>query len=199
LKKSHVIFCLPLLLVISCSNDSNTRSKATPQPVASERKSLLERMDEKNGYTQSEDGSWVPKNDKRSSFETNRESAYFKGDYNKKEFKTKDVSKKSWWGNTKYESKKFEGNLDGNRFRTASNIRDQGPARETGSAARETGNYRTGNYATSTATESGATRLDRPSDAETDARRRVYTAPSVIDWREQRALSVGQTNGMLGK
>lgn len=198
MKKSHLIFCLPLLLVISCSTDSDTRSASTPKPASNERKSLSQRLDEKNGFTTDKDGNWVPQKDKRSSFETNRESAYFKGDYNKKEFKTKDISKKAWWGDTKYESKKFEGNTDGSRFQTASNLQGKG-ARESGANARLPGAYKTSDYATNSANEASGTRIDRPSDAETDIRRRVYTAPSVIDWKEQRALSVGQTNGILGR
>ena len=150
------------------------------------------------GYSKDEKGNYLPKSNKRSSFETNRDSPYFKGDYAKKDYKTSQISKKSWWGDTKYESKKFEGDTDGSRFQTASKLGEKG-AQESGTAAKLPGKYKTANYATNSASETGSKRLDHTSDAETDFRRKVYTAPSVIDWREQRGMSLGETKSMLGR
>ena len=151
-----------------------------------------------NGFKTDAAGNFVPRSNKRSSFELNRDSAYFKGDYAKKDFKTNDYSKKSWWGDTKYEAKNYQGDTDGSRFRSASRFQGAG-AREAGSAADLPGAYKTGSYATRAARETAGTRIDRPSDAETDVRRRVYTAPSVIDWREQRGMTVSEAKGLLGR
>ena len=41
--------------------------------------------------------------------------------------------------------------------------------------------------------------MAKPSDAETDVRRRVFDAPDVIDWREQRPLTIQETRGILGR
>lgn len=200
MKKSLVTLCLPLLLVISCSSDSGSSSNDAARPTSNSpaRKSLASRLDENNGYKQDQEGNWLPQNDKRSSFETNRESKYFNSEFTKKDFKTKDYSKKSWWGDTKYETKKFEGDTDGSRFQTASKFQNQG-AREANTNAKLPGAYQTSDYATSSAREGTSKRMEHTSDAETDFRRKVYGAPSVIDWREQRAMSVGQTKGILGR
>lgn len=190
-----VILCLPFLLVVSCSSDSDSASKSSSAPT---KKSLAQRLDENNGYKQDGEGNWLPQSDKRSSFETNRESAYFKGDYAKKQYKTQDYAKKSWWGDTKYESKSYQGNTDGSRFQTSSKFQQQG-AREANTAADIPDNYKTGAYATNAANEAGSKRLDKTSDAETDSRRRVFTQPEIYDWRQQRSMSVSETKGLLGR
>lgn len=150
------------------------------------------------GFTKDADGNFLPTSKKRSSFEMNRDSPHFKGDYAKKNFKTNDYSKKSWWGDTKYESKKYEGNTDGSRFQASSRFQDAG-AREANTSARLPGTYRTEQYGTGAAREAGSSRLGKPSDAETDVRRRVFTPPAVVDWREQRSMSMGETKSILGR
>ena len=59
--------------------------------------------------------------------------------------------------------------------------------------------YEVGPYQTSTAREQNASRLEHPSDAETDIRRRVYKQPEIIDWEDQKDLSVKDTNRLLGR
>lgn len=195
LKRFPVILYLPFLLAVSCSSDSNSSSSGNPSLA---QKSLAQRLDENNGYKQDSEGNWLPQSGKRSSFETNRESAYFKGDYAKKQYKTEDYAKKSWWGDTKYESKSYEGNTDGSRFQTTSKFQQQG-AREAKTAANIPDNYKTGTYATTSAREAGSERLGKSSDAETDARRRVFPQPEIYDWREQRSMSVSETKGIMGR
>jgi len=196
LNRIAAILCLPfLLLSVSCSSDSDSASKSTSAPT---KKSLSARLDENNGYKQDGEGNWLPQSDKRSSFELNRESAYFKGDYAKKQYKTGDYAKKSWWGDTKYESKRYEGKTDGSRFQTTSKFQQQG-AREANTAADIPDNYKTGNYATSAAREAGSKRLGKSSDAETDVRRRVFPQPEMFDWRQQRDMSVSETKNIMGR
>ena len=71
------ILCLLVALPVSCA------SHPDPGPPAT-RKSLSQRLEEKNGYKQDPKGNWVPQNDKRSSFESKGTSPYFQGDYQKK-------------------------------------------------------------------------------------------------------------------
>lgn len=188
------MLCLLALIPASCASDPGGKDKSRP----AERKTLSQRMDEKNGYTQDADGNWVPRSDKRSSFESQGKSPYFQDKYEKKTFKTGDYKKKSWWGNKEYGRKEFAGNTDGSRFQKASRLDGQG-ARESGTAADLPAAYQTGEYATTAARESGRSDLAKPSDAETDVRRRVYQAPDIIDWREQRSLSLEQSKGILGR
>jgi hypothetical protein len=195
-RKLRLISCLSALLAASCATDS--AEKKDPATPAAAPKTMSERLSESNGYKQDADGNWVPQNDKRSSFESQGQSAYFQGDYGKKTYKAGDFSKKSWWGGKNYGSQQYAGNTDASRFQTDSSLAGKN-AGESGSAAKLPSTYQTGQYATSNARETGRDKLAKPSDAETDARRKVYQAPEVIDWREQRSLSLEQSKGILGR
>lgn len=179
------------LLPVSCSNDPESGRPA-------ERKPLSQRIDEKNGYSQDANGNWVPQTNKRSSFETQGQSPYFKGKIDKKAYKTGEYDRKAWWGNKDYGRQQYAGKTDGSRFQKDSRFDGKG-ARESGSAADIPDPYQTDNYATNAAREAGRSSIDRPSDAETDIRRRVYQPPEIIDWREQRSLSLEQSKGILGR
>lgn len=183
---------LPLLvaLVASCAEDS--------KPAADSNKpmSLSERVNEKVAFKQDSEGHWAPNVNRRSSFEKNRESPYFKSDYAKKEYKTGEYAKKSWWGNKEYKATEYAGNTDGSRFKQASKFSGQS-ARDAGKTY-QTGTYETGAYGTGKARESGRS-VARTSDAETDSRRRTYTQPPIIDWQAERKLSVKETNRFLGR
>lgn len=198
------IVFLPIILIASCAKDGDGGSSSAAAKSDSGFKPLSERMADTmagrdGGYAKDEDGNWSSSSKKRSSFETNRESAYFKGGVEKKEFGgKKDYSKKSWWGDTRYESKKYEGDTDGSRFQTASRYQGSG-ARESGSTANISKGYDTGSYETGSAREAGKTNLAKPSDAETDIRRRVYPKPHVTNWGENQRMSIEDTKSFLGR
>lgn len=191
MKTAGTILCLAVLLA-SCAKDSKPASSQT------ELKPLSQRLNETNGYQPDANGNWVPRSDRRSSFESQRESPYFKGDYRKKDYQTGQYARKSWWGNKDYGRQAYQGKTDGSRFQQSSRLQDQG-AREAGTAARTPDPYQTSTYTTGTAREAGADSLARPSDAETDARRDVFVQPEIIDWREQRRLSVQESRSILGR
>jgi hypothetical protein len=193
---TRAISGLLALFLASCAGDSGSQPTGASQ--ASTLKPLSERLGENNGFKQDADGNWVPRSDKRSSYESAGPPAMFQGEYQKKTYKTGEYAKKSWWGNKDYGRKEYAGNTDGSRFQTNSRFDGQG-AREAGNQADIPDPYQTGTYATNAARETGNEAIGRPSDAETDIRRRVYTPPSVIDWREQRSLSLEQSKGILGR
>ncbi len=189
-------FILPLsLLLAACGSDSGSRPSAAAAPA---RQSLNERMSASNGYKQDANGNWVPQNDKRSSFESKGESNYAKKGYQKQVYKTGDYSKKSWWGNKQYDRKAYSGNTDGSRFQKTSGLQGQG-AREAGNAARIPDPYATNTYATNAAREAGTDRLGKNPDAATENRRKVFQQPEIIDWREQRSVTMEQSKGILGR
>ncbi|HEY8962436.1 MAG TPA: hypothetical protein VIM57_09545, partial [Luteolibacter sp.] len=147
-----------------------------------------------SGYTRTEKGQWVPKDGgKRSSFEAKGESPYFKGEYAGKEYKAGDYAKKAWLGGKSYDRKVYQGDTDGGRFVKNSRFNgknaheDKQSAREAAQPANE--GKRT--YATGEAHESEAKTLPKPVDAESADKR--YPRPDIIDWQEQRALSIEQT------
>lgn len=191
------IFQLSILLtaalLASCAQKTGSSSSG------SQHRTLSERMNEKSGFVQDDEGNWKPRIDRRSSFESVGDSPYFKGDYATKQYKAGEYAKKSWWGSKDYEHKTYAGDTDGSRFTKTSRF-DGSKARDGDLTAREGGTtYETGDYATSTAREANAKRLEHPSDAETDVRRRVFQKPEIIDYQTHQKLTLQQTKSFLGR
>ena len=195
MKTTRPLLLLSAILLGSCASDSGTdKSKpaATPQ-----RKSLSERMSGESGYKQDANGNWVAQSEKRSPYESVGQDPNFTKDFKKQEYKTGDYTKKSWWGNKNYDSKSYAGNTDGSRFQKASALDGKG-AREAGSNAKIPDPYKTGTYATGDAREAGKNSIAKPSNDGIENRREVYEAPEIMDWKEQRKLSMDQSKGILG-
>jgi hypothetical protein len=188
------ILLLPLLLA-SCGADSQNKSTASSVP---KRKTLSERMNEENGYKQDANGNWVPRSDKRSPYESQGQSNYANKDYKKQEYKAGDYSKKSWLGGKEYDRKAYAGNTDGSRFEKASDLDGKG-ARETSTTLGPQDNYKTGEYATSSAREAGSKPISKSSNDLIENRRDDYQQPEIIDWREQRSMSMDQSKGLFGR
>lgn len=188
--------CIALLLT-SCATDRGD----APAPAESHQ-TLSQRLSDTGGYKVDSEGNWKPRNNKRSSFESEGASQFSKSKTaklnGKTDYKTGEFAKKSWWGNKDYGRKAYSGNTDGSRFQKNSRLDGIG-ARESGGAADLPDPYQTGNYATSSANESSQSNIDRPADAETDERRNVFQQPKIIDWRQQRTLSLDQSKGILGR
>lgn len=196
MKTFRPLLWLLVLLPVSCASGpdgGNTAGSAAPPT----RKTLSQRLDESNGYKVDSDGNWVPQNNQRSSFESQGDSPYFQGNYQKKQYKTGEYSKKSWWGNKEYGRKEYAGNTDGSRFQKSSRLDGKG-AREAGKAADVPQTYQTDTYATNAAREANGKRIAKPANAETENRRGVFPQPEIIDWRQQRSLSLEQSKGILG-
>ncbi|QTN34050.1 hypothetical protein HZ994_17575 [Akkermansiaceae bacterium] len=168
------------------------------KPAVAEHKGLQERLTEGGGYIQDANGQWVPRSDKRSQYDSKGESPYFKGKLEKESYKTGDYAKKTWWGGKDYQTKGYEGNTDASRFQTKAR-QDGMTARDSGKGARESGIFKTNTLDGKSARETGASAVSRPADAETEFRRGVFQAPSVIGWREQRSMSMERSKGILGR
>ena len=179
------------------SVSSNKTSSASSSSNTSGPKPLSQRLEEKTGYKQTSNGAWVPQSNQRSSFEKKGKSPYFQGEYQKKSYQTEGYAKKSWWGNKDYGRKEYENDKDGSHFQKNSRFDNQG-APESGAEADLPGAYQTNNYATHSAREASKGKLAKPSNTQTDTRRKVYPAPEIIDWRQQRTLSLEQSKGLLG-
>jgi len=149
---------------------------------------------------QGPNGQWPDSMEKYSASNGNRQSAYFTQTSNiAKPYKTGDYAKTAWAGKINEVAKTaYAGKTDGSRFHTPSRVA-QGDARETNAAAVVHDPYKTGDYKTSAARESNAKRLDKPSDAQTDVRRRVFPDPEITSWKEQRALDMKATKSILGR
>jgi hypothetical protein len=188
---SRIIALLPLLLAASCANNTE---KTTSAP---ERKSLSQRLDQDYGYKQDADGNWKAQSDKRSSFEYQGEASQYRKEFNKKEYKKGEYAKKSWWGNKEYDRKSYGGNTDGSRFqKTAS---QQGQNAREAKTGYQTDNYDTNTYATDAAREARAAQIGKPNNAEIENRRKVFSQPDIVDYRERRALTIEQSKSILGR
>ncbi len=195
MKKTRLILLLPAILLAACAADSGNKKTSSSSGTAL--KPLSQRIEEKNGYKKDAEGNWVPMNDKRSSFESKGQDPNFTKDYKKTEYKTGDYAKKSWWGNKDYDSKQYAGNTDGNRFQKSSDLQGKG-ARESGNAAKIPDSYKTDTYATSAAREANSNPIAKPSNDGIENRRNGFPQPEIVDWKEQRSLSVDQSKGILG-
>ena len=202
MKTRYYILGLLVLLPVSCAKDSATGNKqAAAAPAGARIRSADEWVDDHakdNGYKTDANGNFIPRSNKRSSFENKGASPYFQGEYGaNKSYKTGEYARKSWWGNKDYGRQQYAGNTDGSRFQQNSRFDGKG-ARESGSNAKIPGTYKTDNYATGAASEAGQDNLAKPGNAEIENRRGVYKQPDIVDWQEQRKLSIDQSKGLLG-
>jgi len=191
---------LPALLLASCSDgDSSSQSSANPGFVPFSERIAADQQRGTSALSADASGVWKPENNKRSPMESDRQSPYFKGKFDgKKAYAAGDFDRKSWWGNKEYTPASYAGNTDGSRFATSSRLQGQS-AREGTGGDYGTGGFATSGYSTSSAREASGTRLGRPTDAQTENRRQSFTPPAMVDWQQQRSLSLGQTKGLTGR
>lgn len=156
-----------------------------------------ERLNERNGYKQDASGNWVPLNDKRSSFESQGRSPYFSGTQDKKAFDAASYDKKRY-EREGYATKSFYHGKDGNRFSKPSSL-SQTAARESAQSHQGISAYQTKPIDRTSASESGRDSIDKPTDYQTEKRRDVYIPPEVIDYKQQREMTVDESKGILGR
>lgn len=193
--KAHSLLTLPILVLLASCASEKSESRPSSAP-----RNLSTRLSESNGYKQDSNGNWVPQNDRRSEFESKGQSHFAQKSFNKKAYQSGDYEKKSWWGNKSYDRKAFAGNTDGSRFQKSSGLESKG-AREAARSLNKQDSYATADYATSSARESGAAGVNTPQRAQNqiDRRQEVFEQPEIVDWKEQRTLSLGQSKGILGR
>lgn len=180
------------ILLSSCAGSG---SKPGSDHTAAE--GLSSRLNRSYGYQVDQQGNWVPKTDKRSQYEGRGGSAYFNGEVGKKSFQTNQLNKGSWMGGKEFERPVHRLNQAGSPMGGTNRFSQQQANlnRNLQTPERIEGNH----LQTATANETSAGEIDRPSDAETDARRRVFIQPDIIDYRQQRELSIQQSKDLLGR
>lgn len=183
------------LLLIGCAN----KTDGDVDVQASRPTDLESRYAESSGFKTDADGNLISsKSDKRSSFERQRETPYFKGSIEKKEYKTGDYEKKSWWGKKTYDVGEYEGDTDGSRFKTPA--KSYGKGELYADKRVDKGDpYKTQTLEYQRAVESNEDDIKKPRNDYAESRRRSYVQPSVIDWKEQRKMSMEQSRSILGR
>jgi hypothetical protein len=190
----NLFVLLPIFLVASCASDK------AAAPASTGRKTMNERFNSgPRTITRDANGEYPDEVNKEFAVESGRQSAYFNGKSNApKTYQTGEYAKTTWWGKTEYARQPYPGNTDGSRFQTTA--RDQGVnAREANSTARLPEPYPTGRYATNAAREAGKSPYATPSQAETEASRKVYPEPEVMGWKQLRAIDMKTTRSILGR
>jgi hypothetical protein len=181
------------MLLTSCGTGSDQKEPSTPPKRQSLNQRFASGGRDPNSFKQGADGKLEMNNDKRSQFENQREASASGKNYQKKEYRTGDYAKKSWWGNKDYDRKSYAGPTDGSRFQTTSRLDGQG-APEAGSQARIPDTYDTESYATGDAREAGSVNRDNAIQAREEGR-----TNDQFQWGTQRDLSVDQSRSMLGR
>jgi hypothetical protein len=155
--------------------------------------------DERYSVGKDKDGNPMMKSDRRSSMEGKGSNMASNRDFNGEDYSTKSYRKKRWGGNTFFGRKKYAGNTDASKYKKEPwFVQKQAGAH--GQKSRADGkNYSVNPFRTSSAREQGSTRITRTQDAESNLRRRVFKQPEITNWRNQKGLSVGDTNSMLGR
>jgi hypothetical protein len=194
-KIHHSIALVSTLLLFACASDTQKKKDVASTPP---RKPLSERINEKNGFKQDSEGNWKIENDRRSPYENQGATYDAKKNYKKSDYKTGDFTKKSWWGNKEYDRQTYAGNTDGSRFQKSSSLQGE-KAPEAKDKARIPGPYQTDTYATNSAREAGNDPIKKGSSDAIESRRKVFKQPDIIDWKEQRSLSLEQSKGILGR
>jgi hypothetical protein len=185
---------LLLLFLTACAN----KTEDAADGVSNNPTPLSQRLSESGGFKQDAQGNWVPKSNKRSTFELERENAFFKGRIEKKAYKTGDYEKKSWWGKPNYAVGQYQGDTDGSRFKTQARQNDK--VFPSADKKADLGDpYETNTLEYQSARESNATTIDKPVNDYTESRKRRYVQPSVMDWEERRNLSLEQSRSILGR
>ena len=202
LSRSNLVARFASLLALCLITSQCAEKKVTNEASETSRpRTLTERLNskEKQGYFKDSEGNWKSNSNKRSSFESAGQASMGKKDFNTKKFNPGNYEKKSWWGNREYKPQQYAGNTDASRFATTAPDAGKSAA-EAGNSSFFSGKKVDANRITRQgAREESATGLSRPSDAETDLRRKVYQEPTIIDWREQRALQIKDTKSWLRK
>jgi hypothetical protein len=125
----------------------------------------------------------------------------FTGDYGNQRFQGKrDYDKRSFWGSKDYAKQVYQGETGGgDRFLTQAREGTRGAREGTMMSRENSRGFQASEVAGGEARENRQANLSKPSDAETDVRRRVYPQPEIRNWRTQRGLTVDETRGMLGR
>ena len=178
-------------LLASCSGPG------TPDQSHMASEGLSDRLNRSYGYEVDDKGNWLPKNDKRSQYEGRGGSGYFSGAVSKKSFGTNQLNKGSWMGGSEVQRPSHHLSGTGSNFGGSNRFSSQQASLNRNL---QTPTHIAGNHLPDRrANETHGQRADKPSDAETDVRRRVFNEPDIIDYRQQREMSIQESKQLLGR
>lgn len=150
----------------------------------------------KDDVERGEDGTF--KGGKRSQFE-GKKNVSFGGGLGTASYRKKEYNGKRWSGNTAAQTNMYGGNTDGSRFQTSSRFQGTSAAHSGRRSRFDGSSAATSRFKTGSANEASRRSIEKPSDAKTDFRRRVYPEPPIMTEEEYRKMTVEQTRSILGR
>jgi len=160
---------------------------------------LSQRLNQEQGYVRDSEGNWLPRSDRRSQYDQRSASGVNqRKNFNTRRFGANQYQTAEWTRSQSAPPQSYSGDRDGSEFQTTAAAHGQS-ARQSGSRARIPGSYQTDNFGTGNSRENSARRHDRPSDDQTENRRDSFPPPEIIDWRQQRDISVDQSRSILSR
>ena len=146
------------------------------------------------------DGNPTMNSDKRSQFENKNSNITKNRDFSGKDYTKKSYRKDRWGGNTAFKSKKYEGNTDANRYKKEPwFVKKQ--AKSFGTEARANNKKFLVNPFRSqkSSYKHGGRQIAKPESVLERNKRNALGQPTITNWKDQKGLSVKDTNGMLGR
>ncbi len=134
----------------------------------------------------------------RSQYEGKRNIA-FGGGFGKEVYRAGNYQSPRWKGHRKAQAGGYPGKTDGSRFRKAAGFQVTSPSHLASRSRLEGRRVETGGYKGGGAREGEADGIDKPSDAHTDFRRRVFPEPPIMSDDEYNRRSVEQMRDVLGR
>lgn len=140
------------------------------------------------------------KSDKRSSFEQVGANNIVSGkNYRGQEYTKKSYRKDRWGGDSAFRTDSYHGAGKSSRYEKSPWFLQKQAGVQGQEASMGKKSFMTKLFGKKTAREAGVSELARPSDVETDVRRRVFKQPEITGWKNQSGLSVNDTNSLLGR
>ncbi|HEX5789997.1 MAG TPA: hypothetical protein VFY13_02540 [Luteolibacter sp.] len=177
-----------LVLAASCA----------PEPKFAEEPGLSQRIDMDYGYMVDDKGNWRPKVDKRSSFERQGDSQFTHKTLSTPTLEKKSAITKSWDGSKTLDLPEFA-KKDASVYGSGNSHENGKGSRYTGMASNVTGDIKHRQFGTKSARETDVADVEKKVDAATQNRREGFVQPEIIDYRQQRDLSVKDSKDMLGR
>ena len=204
LKPTFLLIAAGAALISACGSggDGDSQTAAGATPATASRVKSGEMFDDDSAEMLSRYGKANPMftgGEKGAASESALTNSEFTGEYARRDFNARNYERQPFWGRKDYQRQVYGGDTDGSRFARG--------AREGTMMAGEGGEmaadgsrvFGTRTMDGGAAGEAGRAEITRPSDAETDVRRRVYPVPEKRPSGQQRALTVEDAKALMGR
>jgi hypothetical protein len=184
-----------MMLSAACGNHGGRGSEAESSAYAP----LAQRLNQEQGFVQDSQGNWIPRNNRRSQLEGRAASGIERSNHNaNRRFNANNIQTAEWTRASSARPQSYSGPTDGSGIQKPAAAQGQ-EARQSGAQASIPGEYDTEDYRTGASRENRGRRFARKTDAQTENRRDSLPPPEIIDWREQRRMSIEQSRSMLSR